>query len=306
MLKQFLKPSAIRLNYSIEPELSISLTGCTLLKSTILNSRFSGSKQYTVDRLGRLQKKEAKQKIKYKKTSVPQKKFYSVNKSRIKHLITNFVNAQTGKKSLYFYTISFPEKTPDNLAYKILNSWLTSLRFAYELKNYLWIAERQKNGTIHFHICIKEFLPIRLVNNLLKKLLHYYIRKNELSWNHFACSKYNGVDIAKNRVTKKVINFASQKDGKQLANYLTKYISKGTEVFERQAWQSSKSLCGLFTKYNMDYYEFTEAFLQKIDYENPLYENEFYSFYKWIKSPPPEIVYLLKIVNRNVLNSTIN
>ncbi len=301
MLKKFLKTDAIRLNYSKEPELSVSLTGCTVLKSTILKSRFSGSRSYIVDRSGCLQKKEVVPKKSYKKKTLPQKKFYSINKSRVKHILQNFINCQKNKKSLYFYTISFPIGTSDSTAHKILNSWLTSLRHAYNLKNYLWVSERQKNGTIHFHLAIKEYLPIRLVNGLIKKLLHYYIRKGELNWNHFACARYNGVDIAKNRVTKKVINFASQKDGKALGNYLTKYISKTNEKFPRQAWQSSHSLSGLFSKYNMCYAEFEDAFIQKLDIEFPLFENDFYSFFKWRREPPPEIVFLLSLVNRQVL-----
>ena len=293
MLPHYKSTDCIRTKFTDCLEVSTGLNGITLLKGIELKSRFSGSRKLIVDARGMLRNKPQKP-PKQKKDSQPkQKTQYKVNKSRVSHILLNYINSQKGKKTLYFYTISFPAGMPDNTAHKCLNSWLTSLRYAYKLKNYLWITERQKNGTI----AIREFLPIILVNNLMKKLIHYYIRKGEIKWNHYSCSRYNGVDIAKDRISRKVTNFAANTNGKIIASYLTKYISKGKELFSRQAWQCSKSLSAIFTKYNMTFAEFERDFLHYIDVDKPIIESDFFTFYGWIKAPPPEIVFLLHTVN---------
>lgn len=301
MLPHYRTKKAIRLEYTQDACLSASLTGVTLLKSHQLQSRFSGSRKFTIDRRGCMIQKQKSTVRKKASTAEPKKQQYQVNRRRVIQLLTNFTNAQKGKKQLFFYTISFNPSMTVPVAYKCLNSWLTSLRQAFGLKNYLWVAEYQRNGTIHFHLAIKEFLPITAVNNLMKKLLHYYIRNGELKWNHYACSKYNGVHIAKDANSKKVTNFAGNGKAKALAGYLAKYIGKGKETFERQAWQASKSLTNMFTKYNLTYGEFEDHFMYQIDVENPLIESDFYLFYRWIKAPPPEIVYMLKLVNESAL-----
>lgn len=302
MQNSFYSTEITKLKYTTEPNIAASLTGITVLHQNISKSRFSGSRKFIVDRNGKLLEKEKKIQAQKKSTQASQKRFYRINKTRVTHLILNFINQQKGSKQLYFYTISFPKNITDSTAYKCLNSWLTSIRTAYKLSDYIWIAERQKSGTIHFHICIRQYLPIRLVNNLMGKLLHYYIRKKELNWNHLAASKYNGIDIAKNRKTKKVINFAGSQSKRIITQYLTKYITKGTAKFTRQAWQSSRSLSRLFTKLNLTFDEFECRFWKYIDPDKPIVETEFYSFFAWTKWPPPEIVYHLCRINRAAMH----
>ena len=301
MPQNFYSTEITKLKYTTEPTIAASLTGITVLHQNVSKSRFSGSRKFIVDRRGNLVEKQKKIQSKKKLKILTQKRFYQVNKTRVTHLILNYVNQQIGTKKLYFYTITFPKNAPDQVAYKCLNSWLTSVRQAYKLSDYIWIAERQKSGTIHFHICIRQYLPIRLVNNLMAKLLHYYIRKKELNWNHLACSRYNGIDICKDRKTKKVINFAGSQSKKIITQYLTKYITKGTAKFTRQAWQSSRSLSRLFTKFNLTFDEFETSFLNYIDPESPIVETEYYSFFCWRKFPPPEIVYNLSRINQKAM-----
>lgn len=306
MLQHFKTVKAIRTNYTDELSISAGLTGVTILKSNILHSRFSGSKTLTVSPKGCLIPKEKKPPTKKKPIKSGCSRIYTVNKKRVVNILQNFVNAMEKKPSLYFYTVTFPIGCSDNTAYLSLNSWLTSLRTGYNLVNYLWIAERQLNKTIHFHIAIKEYLPIKEVNNLMKKSLHNAIRKGRLKWNHFACSKYNGVDIAKDRATKKITNFALESKENSIAKYMTKYMTKTEDTFQRQAWQSSKSLCNIFTKYNMTFDEFESLLLNCIEPDYPLFDTEFYLFYKWKKNPPSEIKQMLKVVNRKALKAQCN
>ena len=306
MLPHFKTKAAIKFKYSDELNVSLGLTGVTILKSHLLHSNFSGSKKFIVNAKGCLQLKEKNSISKKKHLKSSSNRLYTVNKKRVINILENFVNSMSSKPTLYFYTVTFPQSTPDDTAYKCLNSWLTSLRQGYDLKNYLWIAERQKNNTIHFHLAIKEYLPIKLVNNLMKKSLHNAIRKGLLPWNHYACSKYNGVDIAKDRITKKITNYALQGKQSSIAAYMTKYMTKSTEVFHRQAWQSSKSLTQIFTKYNMTFDEFESLLINAIEPDYPLFDTDFYMFYKWRKGVPAEIKYMLRLVNKNVLSASIN
>lgn len=302
MLNHYQVEKASSLKYSTEPEISASLSGITVMKSIVLKSRFSGSKKFIVDRRGKILPKEKKPVRKYKKSGEKIQRYYSINKSRVKHILQNYINCMTGNRQLFFYTISFPKNTSDNTAHRMLNSWLTTLRTSHGLKNYLWIAERQQNNTIHFHLAIGHYLNIRLVNDVMKNLLHDAIRKQEIEYSHFECSKYNGVDICKDKKTGKVINFAKGQSGKALGRYLTKYITKDKTVFKRQAWQCSKKLTGLFTKYNMTICEFENRFLQKIDVENPLIDTDFFMFFPWTKAPPREISTLLSKINIKAIN----
>lgn len=286
--------------------LSVGINGVIDLKTTEFNSRYSGSKKYKIISDGTAIRKVIK-KPEFKKTLLnPSKKIYQVNSKEVKARIANWINCMGRQKNLFFYTISFPTQITDTTAYKCLNSWLTTARSTYELKNYLWVAERQKNGTIHFHIAIEKFLPVKKLNATMRNLLHFYIRKNELKWSHLACSKYNGLDINKDRKTKKVINYGSPDKAKNLGGYLSKYISKSSEKFTRQAWQCSKKLSSLVLKLNMTAEEFMKKFIDDIDCDKPMFENDFCCFYKWKSAPPTAVLKHLSEVNQYILSAHID
>lgn len=286
--------------------LSVGINGVTDLVQYELNSRYAGSKKIKVLSDGTVLRKIAKkQKFTTAKTTT-QQKIYKVNGKEVKNRIANWINQQPGKKTLYFYTISFPIYMPDNTAYKCLNSWLTTARTTYKLKNYLWIAERQKNGTIHFHIALQEYLPIKKLNTTMKNLLHFYLRKNEMKWSHCKIAKYNGVHISKDKKTGKVTNYADHGKQKNLGGYLSKYISKSSEKFTRQAWQCSKSLSSLVMKINMTANEFYTRFIEFIDIEKPIFQNDMCCFYRWKTAPPPAVLSHLKEVNQYILSASFD
>jgi len=57
---------------------------------------------------------------------------------------------------------------------KLLNQFLTSLRKQYGLKNYIWRAEKQFNGNIHFHIIIDIYINHAEINHIWNRLLDHY------------------------------------------------------------------------------------------------------------------------------------
>jgi len=204
------------------------------------------------------------------------KKIYKLNKSKIKKRLFAYFNLNESKKNIYFYTITFPLNTTDNDCYKFLNLWLTKVRYKYRLFTYLWICERQLkntwNSTIHYHLCTNSKINIGIVNGFMREILENIYSKNN---NYFHTidklnnkivkgynpNKYNGIDICKDRVTKKIINFSDPKNKKKLTNYLTKYITKNETEFYRIVWHCShvisKLFCsGVINKFDTENFEF--------------------------------------------------
>ncbi len=225
------------------------------------------------------------------------KKLYSINKRKVRARLTNFINTEQGQSRMYFYSLSFPKNINENVAYSLLNSTLTTLRTTHNVKNYLWIAERQKNGTIHYHLALYHFIKVRIINDVVKKYLCHAIRKQQLNWTITAAKNYNGVDIAKDRSTRIATNFADKNKVKKIAGYLTKYITKGTEKFTRQAWNSSKSLAAISDGICVSINEVVQLFSSWEISDSACYANDFCMFFKWIDEPPDIYLQLMFDIN---------
>lgn len=177
---------------------------------------------------------------------------YRVKKTEVRQRILAHISAKRHYQAeLYFWTLTFPEGTPDGVIYQIFNIWLTILRSkdAYGrrfIKDYLWIAERQKNKTIHFHVAIPHKMHVGHANKVMAKTLENFARKGDIPYPTLACKRYNGVHLAKGKFNK-ATNFASKKGSNAISHYLTKYLTKNNEVFYRLAWHNSRGFSNLFT-----------------------------------------------------------
>lgn len=176
---------------------------------------------------------------------------YKLKKSLVRNRLLAYTNTKKGNKCLYFFTVTFPLGMSDDMGYRALNTWFTALRKQRLLHEYLWVAERQKNGTVHFHIAVPHFMRVWHVNGVMRKILRNYAIAKELPFppEKFGRGKYNGVDIAgyKDAAGHKVpTNFAHKKKSGSLANYLTKYVTKNNESFGHLAWHNSRGFSALF------------------------------------------------------------
>jgi hypothetical protein len=151
-------------------------------------------------------------------------------------------------------TITFLNDVEDRKAVSILNKFLTSLREENDKIKYLWVAERQKNGRIHFHIILNKKMPVRKYNALW--VLQQY--------NAGICKP--GIDInqvrswiktdeenpdKKSELQKRLNPFDVEKITSMygLSWYLTKYITKNNSgAFNCLAWHCSRNVSRLFTK----------------------------------------------------------
>jgi hypothetical protein len=263
----------------------------------------------------------------------PRKKAYTVDKGKVRQRILAMINTQKGKKHLYFWTVSFPAHTPDNVCYQAFNTWLTSLRQRGMLKEYLWIAERQTGerlkvdkaptNTIHFHIAIPHFMNAQRANAMMKGTLKNLSRRglmpgavcNTKTGETYllpCIAKYNGVDICKNRKTNRVVNFAIKKGSRALATYLTKYVTKNNagvpnengeiEIpgFDHLAWHNSRGYSCLFTGVTCTLTEFKRmgfgGYLNRVR----VFKMNFATFVPWLYGPPQAVMEHLYNLNSSI------
>lgn len=166
------------------------------------------------------------------------KREYKLNKKKVREKCSAFFGLKRSRKFLAFYSISFPLDFPDNSAFACLNTLLTRLRKECGLRSYLWVTERQKNGTIHFHLLTNSFMYIRKVNYMMSKAIETQVDElyKEGIYINYDATKYNGVDVRHVNNNKKALNC-----------YLTKYVSKNMAAFHRLPYHSSRDISELFT-----------------------------------------------------------
>lgn len=212
---------------------------------------------------------------------------YTLNKRIIRARLGAYIGAMK-KPVLHLVTISFPKNFPDELGYQALNTWLTVCRQQLHLKEYLWIAERQQNGTIHYHVLVPQFLNIVKANRAMMVIISTFIRKGKFNWNIHAAKRYNGIDIskpwkdkAKKIRSKTPLNFAAAGNHKALAYYVTKYITKNDGQFYRLAWHCSRGFTAMFTKLGITAAEARLMDLSTYIDRRKKREDEFFDFWPW-------------------------
>jgi hypothetical protein len=264
------------------------------------NSLFTGSSKYRIVD-GELLTKNRKNRKQIKKDSeqkneVKKKRKYKLNKSKVRKKCYAFSRLEESKKFFAFYSISFPCGLPDEIGYKILNTWLTRCRIDSGLKSYLWVAERQKNGTIHFHLLTNDYMEIKKVNGFMASCLET-VKKNGIEeLKEIKTKKYNGVDVKK-----------IEEDRKSLFGYLTKYITKNEIEFTHLPWHCSRDISRLFTTENFEKQERDKYFDQIPDsadkYNIHITDNYKVAGFKF--KPNEKIFENIDIVNEIVYRGTL-
>lgn len=125
----------------------------------------------------------------------------------------------TGKTVVFkcnFLTLTLPSKqihSDKEIINTCLNSFLNECRKYHNLRNYVWRAELQKNGNIHFHIVTDVFIPWWDARNRWNRIVNkmgYVDRFHQLHGHRTP----NSTDI---HSTRRISN---------LKAYLMKYMSK--------------------------------------------------------------------------------
>lgn len=199
-----------------------------------------------------------------------------------------------GKSPIYNYRASFitlklpsPQQETDVEIKKCLNLFFTDLRRVYQVENYVWRAELQKNGNIHFHVVIDRYIRWQVLRNYwLKALRHtsqvkrYQAKFSKMSFQEYANYRQdqhkefskepiphqNLVDAyAQGKrskwLTPNCVDVRSVYNPNQAAAYVAKYLSKSSKAEVSQdrienfgkVWGRSTSLSRLKFRFPLVY-----------------------------------------------------
>jgi hypothetical protein len=173
--------------------------------------------------------KRAKRAIKYLIYNAVDKKVYNPKFNSSYVFKVNFITLTLSSKQLH---------SSNEIKSSLLNQFLVEARKRWGLHNYVWKAEFQKNGNIHFHILSDVFIPhneLRQVWNRIQEKLGYVSAYKKT--NHK--QNPNSTDIHSLRKIKNV------------PAYVLKYMIKdgGSSEYKGNIWRCSQSLSHL-TGYN--------------------------------------------------------
>lgn len=155
------------------------------------------------------------------------------------------------KYDIGFLTLTLPAKQMHSDQFvksKMLNQFLTEMKQKCNLQNYIWRAEKQKNGNIHFHILIDRFIShiaIRSVwNRILKKegyIKRYSENMYEFYKDGFKLNSNWSTDEKKQRKSfvsgfsnnfenPNTIDIHSLNLVGKVKNYISKYVCKNEDI----------------------------------------------------------------------------
>jgi hypothetical protein len=232
--------------------------------------------------------------------------------------ITNFAF------KMNFVTLTLPSSqkhTSAEITKKCLNQFITECNAKFDLKNYVWRLEFQRNGNAHYHIATDSFLPysecISIWNRCINKLgyVDEYQRKFEnMSFREYyknsVESGTTNISIIRRRYKKgkaflwanpNTVDVRSVQSAKNIAFYISKYITKKSEntlnkvVQEREDMNTNLRLW--FCSRSLSKMKSIEYF---IDNFNHLIED----FYKTIKNTAVYVYDYCKVIYFNSLKES--
>ena len=167
-----------------------------------------------------------------------------------KKTVKEKVYGKTVSFQLAFITLTLPSKqqhSDHEITSQCLNQFLTEMKKKHNVSRFVWRAEKQANGNIHYHIIVNNFVPWNDLRN---------------DWNRIV-NKLGYVDRFQEKNGRKQPNSTdihSTRKIRDLKNYISKYMSKteeGREVSGR-IWSCSHELSNA-----KGYYSEIDSVLQK-------------------------------------------
>ncbi|WP_066631792.1 rolling circle replication-associated protein [Labilibacter marinus] len=178
-----------------------------------------------------------------------------------------------GKDKISFITLTLPSRQVHSdkvIKSKCLNQFLTELKAKYGVEKYIWKAEKQENGNIHFHILCEQRIPYQEINDIWNRivgklgyLFEYAIKMRALSFDEYLGLRNKGKKKVNINQIKKAYergeacnwrnpnstDIESLRGVKNIAAYISKYMSKGHKEKDKpelqvigRIWYSSQSV----------------------------------------------------------------
>lgn len=136
----------------------------------------------------------------------------------------NFKTGKHYKFKVNFITLTLPapqgEITDKQIKKHCLDNWIKRAKRKYKLNSYVWRAERQKNGNIHFHIITDTWIHYEKVRNDWNSCLQQFGFIDQFESKH-GHRNPNSTDV---HAIWKVRN---------VTQYFIKYMTKGETLAER-------------------------------------------------------------------------
>jgi hypothetical protein len=188
------------------------------------------------------------------------------------------------------------------LNHNLLNHFFVEAKKKWQVKNYFWRSEKQKNGNIHWHILFDKFIPwseLRDCWNRIQNKYHYVdAYRNQMKRFHGAGFKIRQ-DLLKSWSHKdqlRAYKFGSKSDWQSpnssdihslrfinnISSYIIKYVSKESQLPDNDSrtWGCSSSLSNLTGAIlDLDSYIDDEINSIKSSYSITKYESDFYTVF---------------------------
>lgn len=239
---------------------------------------------------------------------------YKINKPKVRKRLIALCRLNTSRRFLGFYSVSFPLRAPDVAIYEIFNKWLTNCRTRYGLTTYVWVAERQKNGTLHFHILTNNRMDIHKVNKAMANSINTSVLQGKLSWGQSSVTLYNGVDVDSIQRPKRRQHESREQYRRRISEhrkhtirervqfavkYMTKYMAKGDDEFFHLPFHCSRDISQLFTSIVLTD-EDMKRYLQYLSDDESdyiIYSDDKKTVYTFKKMPPDMLYNMLDRLN---------
>jgi hypothetical protein len=151
-------------------------------------------------------------------------------KSKNKRLVQSravslMMYANRNLQSVFFLTFTEKVSIENN---KVISDFINNARKQGLFDKFIWVRERQKRGTNHYHLLVSSkfsYPPIILFQR---------------SWN--SAQKHNNGEVSKNSFRKGFNPVVKKENIHKVANYISKYMTKGSAKEEFRLYGNSKGL----------------------------------------------------------------
>ena len=226
--------------------------------------------------------------------------------SRVRDMVENWVNACRAfsyaekvplDRLITFITLTLPSRQKHSdieIKRKALNPFLIYLKRKAGVKNFIWKAEPQKNGNIHFHILVDKWVKWQKVRKIWNQILDSlgYIDEFENRHGHRDPNSTDIHGLYKDKKGKEIIFIGA---------YLSKYMSKTGEnerLLSGRVWGCSDNLKKLecFSDYDD---RITDAFFESLKNSDQVKEfsGEFFRVFvgDWMSQSADNVELMKKI-----------
>jgi len=148
--------------------------------------------------------KKAKRAIKYLLVQATDKKVYNPKFRTTFNFTVNFITLTLSAKQ---------DHSSQDIKRILLNQFFIEAKRKWGLENYVWRAEKQKNGNLHFHILSDKFIPYNELRDTWNRI------QNKLGYT----DKYTQIHHKKSPNS---TDIHSLKKVKNVYSYITKYMTK--------------------------------------------------------------------------------